>query len=391
MPMHLVSFAEVLFVPGMIFCLLMTSPVVSATGIFQPQPDPRFNPLKNFMEVLIDKGQTAGIGVLIIKNESILFSGAAGWRDLENKLPMTTDTITHIGSCSKAISAAAILALADAGKLSLEDPVSKYIPDFGEPSPTLRQLLNHTSGIYSMARLTPGQQKAITDPLLTLKESAALISREPREAEPGRNFAYSGAAFMVAGRIAEIVSGKPFDELVNEKIFMPLGLHNTTFRPLPDQVPRISNIYRPTPDGLKLLMKFDPKQKVNLIRPPGGIYSTMEELAAFLVMLKTGEYQARSILSPASAREMRTLQTKGASLVFSGAGSDYSLGLYLKRLNDKGESEVVFHEGALGTFFYLDRKNNFIVVIFGNSPYFMVRNQVHEPLLKEILLLAQLE
>ena len=187
---------------------------------------------------------------------------------------MRPDTIFWIASMTKPITATAVLMLQDEGKLSVDDPVEKYLPEFedlktadGKPVQlTIRHLLTHTSG---MGEVTPDRGP----PIKNLAGLIPLYVAKPVEFEPGTKWAYCQSGINTLRRIVEVVSGLPFDEFVEQRLFGPLGMKDTTFYPTEEQLPRLATSYRRTDKGeLEATHDQDPlRQGPDQPRPlPGG-------------------------------------------------------------------------------------------------------------------------
>src|SRR6185295_10728437 len=182
----------------------------------------------------------------------VLRHEAFGLRDIENRLPFTTNTLCWIASITKPVTAAAAMTLVDAGKLGLEDPVEKYLPEFREQQDTngthhvitIRQLMSHTSGLVPNP---PTRRSAwpIGGPLddfwleQNLPEIVGTIVRSQLRFKPGSKFEYSNSALFVLGRVIEVVSGKPYAALVKEKILEPLRMTDTYYAPPAAEANRI--------------------------------------------------------------------------------------------------------------------------------------------------------
>lgn len=246
----------------------------------------------------------------------------------------TSDTVVPIASASKWLSAATIMTLVDEGKLSLDDPVSKYLPKFtGKKGRiTIRQLLSHTSGL-------PGQAPALGDFRTTLAEAVDRIAEIELVAEPGTEFRYGGVSMQVAGRVAEIVGGKPWAKIFQERIAGPCEMTSTRYG------------------------------RFGLSRNPriaGGASSTLHDYRNFLTMiLGRGEFQGRRVLSVEAIRQMEQDQTRGAeskaaTLVRLQAGTKYGLGEWLDRQDERGQGIEISSPGAFGFRPWIDREHDLL-------------------------------
>ena len=329
------------------------------------------------MQEFIDQKEISGAVTLLARQGKVVHLEAVGHADLEAGRPMKKDTIFAIASMTKPITATAVMILRDEGKLSIDDTVSKYIPRFkhaslkdGPPSRelTIRDLMTHTSGVGG------GQQNQES-----LKRTVELIAEKPLLFEPGSQWKYS-PGMTVCGRIVEVVSGRPFDEFLDERIFKPLGMADTTFYPTAEQQKRLARLYKPgkQPGTIEAaehwLNKLSPERTPN---PSGGLFSTAHDMARFYQMiLGGGELNGRRIVSQESVRRMTTLQTGELTTGFT-PGNGWGLGWCIVR-EPQGVSGMLSpgtfgHGGAFGTQGWVDPRRGMIFVLmiqrtgFGNS------------------------
>src|ERR1700733_6707525 len=182
------------------------------------------------MHDLIAANEVPGAVTVVATRDSVLRMDAQGWADPEHKSSMRVDSIFWIASMSKPITATAVLMLMEEGKLSLDDPIAKYVPDLAglktpdgqTPRITLRHLLTHTSG---MGEATDQEAKAAR----TLSDLIPAFAAKPLAFEPGSKWKYCQSGILTLGRIVEIVSGEPFEVFLRTRIFDPLGMKDTTF------------------------------------------------------------------------------------------------------------------------------------------------------------------
>ena len=273
-------------------------------------------PSRSIVQPYVDRGLMAGAnGVVVNKNEVLNFP-TAGYADLEAKKPMQRDTLFWIASTSKTFQATALMMLVDDGKVKLDDPVSKYLPDFKpriavkdaagketlrEPAHaiTVRMLLNHTSGLQYADPAVATR----TDCCSLAAEVARFVSL-PLMHEPGAKFAYQNAGPDTSSRIVEVVSGKDFETFLNERLLRPLGMKDTTYFPSEEQLSRLAVVYWFSPTEKKLVRA---PQEVFLtlpysdrkIRhaPGGGLFSTGGDLARFAQMYLGKRHARRPALS----------------------------------------------------------------------------------------------
>jgi CubicO group peptidase (beta-lactamase class C family) len=335
------------------------------------------------MRQFVAEKQISGAVTLVAKDGRIVHLEAVGLADAEAQKPMQKDTVFAIASMTKPITATALMIVADEGKLSVDDPVSKYIPQFekvalatGPPGReiTIRDLLTHTSGVGG------GQRNQGS-----LKETVELLAKEPLRFEPGSKWQYS-PGLTVCGRIIEVVSGQPYDEFLTARIFQPLGMVDTTFFPSGQLQARLARLYKPGADGKSIepaehwLSELGPKRTPN---PSGGLFSTATDLARFYQMiLDGGQWEGRRIVSEKAVREMTRLQTGDLRTGFTD-GNGWGLGWCIAQ-KPQGVTKMLSpgtygHGGAFGTQGWVDpvRRMIFVLMIqrtgFGNSDASAIR------------------
>jgi CubicO group peptidase (beta-lactamase class C family) len=212
------------------------------------------------MKHYVDQGQIAGAVTLVARHGSVASLEAVGFQDLETAKPMRTDTIFQIMSMTKPITAVALMMLAEEGKLSLGDPVEKYLPEFkgmwlvdsrdGNKAMTLkrpsravtvRDLLTHTSGVAG----SPPEGFRPFPVLITtsLEKLVAVSAQQPLNFEPGTRFEYCNMGIEALGRIIEVLSGMPYDRFFETRLFEPLGMNDTFFFPPREKYSRIASVY----------------------------------------------------------------------------------------------------------------------------------------------------
>ncbi len=253
----------------------------------------------------------------------------------------TVKTQAPIASCSKWLTAALTMMFVDEGKISLDDPVNKYIPLFGSYSKkyiTIRQCLSHTTGIQADP---PGLKAMLSSrKYATLEEEVNAFAKKEIERNPGEMFFYSNMGLNIVGRILEIVSKKPFDRLMSEKLLRPMKMRNTTFY-------------------------IDFNQSFN---PSGGALSSANDYITFLAMiLNKGMYEGKRILSEKAILEMETMQTGKAAVKYApkiAEGYQYGLGEWILESKPDGTAAVVSSPGLFGTFPFIDNCRGYACIFF---------------------------
>jgi CubicO group peptidase (beta-lactamase class C family) len=281
------------------------------------------------LQPYVEKHALAGAVTLVADKDKVLSLEAVGYTDVEAKKAMNTDSLFWIASQSKPITATALMMLVDEGKVKLDDPVSKYLPEFRDQwlivgkdddfmllrrpkhPVTVRHLLTHTSGMpFSSAMEHP------TLDLLTLRDAVRSYALTPLRTEPGTKWAYSNAGINTAGRIIEVVSGMPYEDFLDKRLFEPLGMKDTTFWPNKQQVERLAKSYRPNKEktGLEAFdisqLKYPLYDRKRQPMPAGGLFSTASDVGRFCQMILTGGTQGgKRYLSEDAVKQMTSKQT----------------------------------------------------------------------------------
>jgi CubicO group peptidase (beta-lactamase class C family) len=342
--------------------------------------EPVIDSIQAAIQPFVDNGQLSGAVTLVAHKRKIIHHGAVGLADIESKRPMTTDTLFWVASMTKPITATAVMTLQDAGKLNVDDAVSKYIPEFADqvleetkkpPRTTLaiKHLMTHTNGLVSPAWPDGGETRS-------LEEQALAIAAQPLKFEPGSKWQY-GHGLTVAGRIVEIVSGLPFDEYVRRTITDPLGMHDTTFALSDEQRGRLATVYRLNDDKTALVPAphkyVTPKPEVKITpAPSGGLFSTAGDMARFYQMvLSGGQTQGNRIVSVNAVHKMTTIQSGDVVTGFT-PGNGWGLGWCVVK-EPQGVTELLSpgtygHGGAYGTQGWVDPERELILVLMIQRP-----------------------
>lgn len=168
-----------------------------------------------------------GAAVLVAKDGKIIFRKGYGLANVEHSVPITPDTVFRIASMTKQFTAVAILMLMERGRLELDDPIAKYLPDYPNGDRiTIRHLLTHTSGVWDYVQLDEVLQGLRRD--VTVDELLAFFKDKPLDFEPGERMAYSNSGYTLLGAIIEKVSGRPYADFLQDSIFKPAGMTSTT-------------------------------------------------------------------------------------------------------------------------------------------------------------------
>lgn len=303
--------------------LLLILSIPRATGA-QSACTYDFSEVTALMENAVATVPLAGASMLIIKDNRIVYERYFG--------NYTADTTVLIASASKWLSGAALMTLVDEGKLSLNDPASKYLPYLTgtKATITLRQMFSHSSGFPGIADDAP----CIGNPLVSMDACTRQIANLDLIGPPGGQFAYGENSMQIAGRVCEVASGKSWGALFQEKIAGPLEMPNTNFGPNPNPI------------------------------IAGGGRSRLHEYANFLRMIMAdGQFNGKRVLSAEAVREMGRTLTDGMPVASSPRNRtevDYGIGHWIDILDADNNALMQSSPGAFGFTPWIDRKRNLI-------------------------------
>ncbi len=280
----------------------------------------RLSRINDMTRRYIVEGKVAGFVTLVARRGQVVHFEKAGYQDLAAKTPMALDTIFRIYSMTKPITSVAFMMLFEQGLVRLEDPVTRFIPEFknlkilgpnGQLEPprceiTLHMLMTHTAGLCYAEWEMPVLAKYYIDadvwnPTQTLGEFVQAIITMPHVHHPGEKWHYSMATDAV-GHIVEIVADMPIADFFEEKIFKPLGMTDTAFNIPPEKQPRAATVYGPIGDEPLALLDVQitgAYANPTLHCPGHGLVSTAEDYLKFAQMvLNKGEFDGTRLLSP---------------------------------------------------------------------------------------------
>jgi CubicO group peptidase (beta-lactamase class C family) len=371
----------------------------------------RLQRVKDTVQQHIEGRTIAGAVTLVARRGRIAHFEAQGFMDIEGKKAMPKDAIFRLASTSKPITAVAVMMLVEEGKIRLNDPVSRFIPEFknlkkvavprpgataapagrgtgpGQPGGevtfdvvsatreiTIRDLLTHTSGLISgglgasaAGKLAP---RTSTDTLATYIPKLAAV---PLDFQPGALWRYSGqAGFDVLSRVVEIVSGQPFDQFLKVRLFDPLGMKDTGFAASGDRAARLATVYRRTPNGLERSDNPNALSSATYFSGAGGLMSTAEDYLQFAQMLVNGgQLNGKRLLSPRTVELMASNHTGDMVNGQFGRpprGMGFGLGVQVVQdpiAADLRQSAGTFGwAGAYGTNVNMDTREQMVTVVF---------------------------
>lgn len=322
---------RLLRLPCLLAALLLPAAFVSA------QDASKLAAITPQMQAFVDQGEISGIVTLVATKDRVLHLSAVGNSDVAQGRKLQTNDLFWIASMTKPVTGLAIGMLVDDGKVKFDDPVAKYIPEFAHmtvvenagrgggnggaqppaasaaPQPasrpiTLRDLLTHTSGMGEYSD---------REPHLTLAETAVRAAKVPLRSQPGTRWAYSTTGIDMLGRVVEVASGMSFDAFLQQRLFTPLGMKDTTFWPTPEQEKRLAKSYiRNTQTGKLEEIPVNYMYKTAVTdrgRPPlggAGLFSTAEDIVkVYQMALNKGEWNGRRIIRTETLAEMTRKQT----------------------------------------------------------------------------------
>jgi serine beta-lactamase-like protein LACTB len=297
-----------------------------------------------------------GLSLAVVKDGEIICLKSYGFANLETKEPATNATVYRIASSTKPITATAAMQLVEAGKLDLDAPVQKYVPEFPEKKfpITTRQLLTHTSGVRNYRRGEPER----TDHFDRLIDTFFIFKDDSLEFEPGTKYAYSTFGYVLLGVVIERASGTSFPDYMRDHIFKPAGMKITQPDDARVNIPNRAQGYTPKTYAVfngdyKHGRPMDSSYKL----PAGGFVSTAEDMARFAIAVMDG------VLIKPETLAMMAVEQKTKD----GAPTGYSFGWYAG--NKRNPPESIWHGGVQSGFtadLWLVRKERFAVVILTN-------------------------
>jgi CubicO group peptidase (beta-lactamase class C family) len=266
------------------------------------------------LDLGVSDGLTVGAVMMVVQRDKVLALEAAGYSDLAAKKPMRTDAIFDIRSISKPVTVFGALLLVDEGKLALDDRLDKFLPEFSHLTVkgqsettnipvTIRQLMNHTSGI---AEDRPPEIENITRTFdHTLAEYVKLVAQQPLDFTPGSKWTYSSSGIAVLGRVIEVIAHQSFEQFMQQRLFEPLEMRDSSFFTNREKVDRIPTMYNL--EGGKLVKDVmdvtRPAQRYSA--PEFGLFSTAEDLRHFgQMLLNRGSWKGRALISSTLVDEM---------------------------------------------------------------------------------------
>lgn len=381
--------------------LLVCNALLSATLPKSPPEEvglsaDRLKRVSALVQRYIEKGEIAGAVSLVARRGRIAYFEAQGVSDLESKKPMETDAIFRLASMTKPVTSLAVMMLHEEGHFLLDDPVSKFLPEFKNPKVaianapnerheggyrlvaadreiTIRHLLTHTAGLASgTAGPTIAAVKALSTtrkPEDLLADHIRRLAQLPLNFQPGAAWEY-GPATDVLGRLVEVVSGQPLDQFFRQRILDRLAMKDTWFYLPKDRLTRLVSAYEKQSGALKKLTSLGPANPTGRIfSGGGGLAGTAEDYFSFCQMLLNGGQFNGTRLVSRKTVEMMTANHIAKLPLWQDTYRGYGFGLGFRVRQDLGESSTLGSVGeygwggAYGTFFWIDPKEQCIGIL----------------------------
>ncbi|MDD5288213.1 MAG: serine hydrolase [Dehalococcoidales bacterium] len=356
--------AKLQVITGSLLALaIFLAPVIAGAQTVSGQnTEPLSTEIDQYIREQMTQKNIVGMSVAIVNDKEITYLKGFGSASIEKQTQVTPQTIFDLASCSKSFTAMAVLLLWNDGKIDLDQTLKYYIPEFkladeqASDAITVRELLNQTSGI-------PGN---VTDPLAyhqgpnAMKDLVASMTRIHTDRDTASSFEYSNLNYALLGALAERVSGKSFDDFVEERIFTPLGMNNSTLKP---EV--AASLDRA--DGHQMMLGKVITRNTPIYQsaqPAGWVMSSAEDMGKWLIVNMNNGCLNNQQVIPAGVIEM--MHTPGVDLIKDGDKASYAMGWFVGQ-TEKGEA-VIWHGGDTSNFLsemiiLPDRKQGIVMLV----------------------------
>jgi arylsulfatase A-like enzyme/CubicO group peptidase (beta-lactamase class C family) len=315
----------------------------------------------------IDRKFIPGGALMLLHEGEVVLSEAFGVADLESGRPFRTSSPCRIASLTKPHTATLLVKLAAEGKVTLDAPVNMWLPEFNDvrvrgagtttTAPTLLQCLSHTAGFPGNNALKSGKFSVKLNG--DLSDVIADLATKELVAEPGTRYAYSRLGYMTAGRVAEVVTGRPFPELMESLLLKPLGAKVATFIPSTDVLDRMPVPYERTKSGFHLR---EGRGLGTAINPGGSLVSNLDNVARLLLLHRNGgRIGTHPFLSADLLKQMYRSQP-------STPGAGYGLGFNIMKRFPDGTAARIRHTGASGTLGIIDFERDLLIIVLTQVP-----------------------
>jgi CubicO group peptidase (beta-lactamase class C family) len=357
--------------------------------------DRRLQRLDAHLAAYVDDGRLPGLAALVTRHGRVAYACRKGMADIDSRTPIRDDTLFRVFSMTKPVTSVAVMMLFEEGRLLLTDPVAEYLPELAalqvyaggsseaprledcRQALTIADLLGHTSGLgyghddHPVDRMYREADLFRRDG--TIAEMVQRLGKLPLKFQPGSCWEY-GISHDVLGRLVEVVSGQSFDAFLDERIFSPLGMHDTAFELSDASASRLATLYRPAEDG-----RIEPERSpvadcwrapVTFFAGGEGLLSTMADWWRFATMLlQDGKFGDERLLSPRSVRLMtsnRLTPEQMSAMWMPGYGYGLGFGVLtdLARHSSLGSVGEFTWAGSGSTFFWVDPQEQIVALLF---------------------------
>jgi CubicO group peptidase (beta-lactamase class C family) len=367
----------------------------------------------------IDAGDITGAVTLVARHGQLAWVDAAGIQDLDTKQPMTRESLFRMASMTKPVIGTAMMMMIEEGKVSVTDPVSKFIPEFknikvgilqspggrgaNAPAPKyytvpadreliVKDLLTHTSGLVAGPMGQAEAAKIRRKPEETLADFIPRLATTPLEFQPGTRWMYSASdGFDPLGRIIEIASGQPLNIFLKQRIFDPLDMADTSHYPTDAQMSRLVSVYQQRDKALvktPLAASLSMSSKV-YFASGGGLVSTVDDYSHFAQMLANGgEYNGHRLLSPRTVKYMASVHIPST---LPGRSPGEAFGLTVRVIQDALAGEIRISDGSFGwsgvygTHFWVDPKEDIVAVLMCQTSIREMRPEFENAVMQAIV------
>ena len=318
----------------------------------------------------VEKDDLRGAVLLVARHGKVVLHESVGWRDKDNRLPMERDTLFRMASNTKPVVAAAILILAEEKKLSLDDNVREYIPSFDNYRAggiKIKHLLSHTSGMrIPVIFYDPLLERSAKHPKApSLLDEVARFGEAGAEFPPGTTYSYNNPGFNTLGAIVEIVSGRPLEDFLRERIYEPLGMSESSNHESKSPAEKMSVVYERKDGQWSVKWKPGDESDYPFVRASGGMISSAADYLRFCQMfLNGGELDGRRVLVEASVRAATYPHSRAlySSEQQAQMNSFYGYGWQVYK------NGIFAHGGSDGTYAWVDPNNDLVGLVFTQSP-----------------------
>ncbi len=376
----------------------------------------KLNEIDGVLNGYVEQNKINGAVVLVMRHGKIAYFKSFGYRDNDKQLPMEKDSMFRIYSMTKSLAAVSIAILKDEGKLSFDDPVSKYIPSFkyvqvGEVTKdasdknvvtlvppatvmTIQHLATHTSGLDGALGPKPGitelyTQANLNDPTQTIAQECEKIATLPLCENPGTVYRY-GSSYDVLGRVIEVASGMPLDQFFQERIYQPLGMKDSGFRVTGEKINRLV-YFNP-----KSTLYFDPTDPGSKrLSASGGSVSTAADYAHFAQMLlNKGEFEGKQLVKPETVTYITSdllgpLGNRNDGAYVPGRGYGEGFDFYVRvdtsTANYPANLGEFTKDGIAGTVYTVDPKEDLVAVFMTSTMLRIYRTDIQKIIFDSII------